>query len=211
MRAQNIGDQFLYGPALLVNPVTEPGAATRHLYLPKAAWFDFWSGRRMEGGKSIDAPVTIDTLVADGLLALSREVESIRDADDGVDEAVVARCESVTSECVAAEVVMLIAIDADLAHRTLVERSGGEWLHAETKAASLFECVVGDDKLTLSRHGCEPGTGARGRCAVETDSVARRCCGASRSWGRGSEPRERRFSTETRRRRDGPGVIGWRL
>ena len=62
VRAQNVGDQFLYGPALLVNPVTEPGASTRHLYLPKGGWFDFWSGRRVEGGKSIDAPVTIDRI-----------------------------------------------------------------------------------------------------------------------------------------------------
>ena len=62
VRAQNIGDQFLYGPGILVNPVTEPGATTRHLYLPKAQWYDFWSGKSLEGGKSIDAPVTIETL-----------------------------------------------------------------------------------------------------------------------------------------------------
>src|SRR5690242_9168784 len=35
-RARNIGDQFLFGPAILVHPVTEPQANTRHLYLPKA-------------------------------------------------------------------------------------------------------------------------------------------------------------------------------
>ena len=61
-RAQNIGDQFLYGPSILVNPVTEPGAATRHLYLPKAEWYDFWNGRRTPGGKAIDAAVTIDRI-----------------------------------------------------------------------------------------------------------------------------------------------------
>ena len=36
VRAQNIGDQFMYGPAFLVNPVTEPGATTRRLYLPQS-------------------------------------------------------------------------------------------------------------------------------------------------------------------------------
>jgi alpha-D-xyloside xylohydrolase len=61
-RAQNIGDQFLYGPSILVNPVTEPGTATRHLYLPKAQWFDFWNGKTVEGGQAIDAPVTIDRI-----------------------------------------------------------------------------------------------------------------------------------------------------
>ena len=61
-RALNIGDQFLFGPAVLVNPVTEPGATTRHLYLPKARWYDFWTGHVIEGGKSIDAPATLDRL-----------------------------------------------------------------------------------------------------------------------------------------------------
>ena len=62
VRAQNIGDQFLFGPSILVNPVTEPDATSRHLYLPKAQWYDFWSGRTTQGGKSIDAPVTLDQI-----------------------------------------------------------------------------------------------------------------------------------------------------
>ena len=61
-RAQNIGDQFLFGPAILVNPVTEPGATTRHLYQPKAKWYDFWTGHAIEGGKAIDAQATLDRL-----------------------------------------------------------------------------------------------------------------------------------------------------
>ncbi len=62
VRAQNIGDQFLFGPAILVNPVTEPGATMRHLYLPKTKWYDFWSGHAADGGKSVDAPATLDRL-----------------------------------------------------------------------------------------------------------------------------------------------------
>src|SRR5664279_849262 len=42
VRAQNIGDQFMFGPALLVNPVTETGATNRSVYLPKSKWYDFW-------------------------------------------------------------------------------------------------------------------------------------------------------------------------
>ena len=62
VRAQNIGDEFLYGPSILVVPVTEPGATSRHLYLPDARWFDFWSGKSIAGGKSIDVPVTIERI-----------------------------------------------------------------------------------------------------------------------------------------------------
>jgi alpha-D-xyloside xylohydrolase len=55
VRAQNIGDQFMYGPALLVNPVTEQGATSRHVYLPKAKWYDFWTGHAIDGGVTLNA------------------------------------------------------------------------------------------------------------------------------------------------------------
>ena len=61
-RAENIGDQFLFGPSILVSPVTEPAATTRHLYLPKAQWYDFWTGKVAEGGKAVDAPVALDRI-----------------------------------------------------------------------------------------------------------------------------------------------------
>ena len=49
-RALNVGDQFMFGPALLVNPVTEPGATSRRVYLPKSKWYDFWTGHEVDGG-----------------------------------------------------------------------------------------------------------------------------------------------------------------
>jgi len=54
-RAQDIGDQFMYGPAFLVNPVTEPAAATRPVYLPETKWYDFWTGATVDGGRMINA------------------------------------------------------------------------------------------------------------------------------------------------------------
>jgi len=62
VRAQNIGDQFLFGPAILVSPVTEPGATTRHLYLPKSTWYDFWTGDSLRGGRTVDAPAPLDSM-----------------------------------------------------------------------------------------------------------------------------------------------------
>jgi len=55
-RVWNISDQFLFGPSLLVNPVTEPGASSRHLYLPQGKWYNFWSGESVDGARAIDAP-----------------------------------------------------------------------------------------------------------------------------------------------------------
>jgi alpha-D-xyloside xylohydrolase len=54
-RALDVGDQFMFGPALLVSPVTEPAADTRRMYLPRASWYDFWTGRKQDGAKMMDA------------------------------------------------------------------------------------------------------------------------------------------------------------
>ena len=61
-RALDVGDQFMFGPALLVSPVTEPGADTRRMYLPKANWYDFWTGRKQDGAKMIDASSPLDRI-----------------------------------------------------------------------------------------------------------------------------------------------------
>jgi alpha-D-xyloside xylohydrolase len=61
-RALNIGDQFMFGPALLVNPVTEPSAVSRRMYLPKTKWYDFWTGREIDGGSMIDAAAPLDRM-----------------------------------------------------------------------------------------------------------------------------------------------------
>lgn len=61
-RAENIGDQFMYGPAFLVNPVTQPGISTRQVYLPKTRWYDFWTGTVREGGRFMDAITPLEQL-----------------------------------------------------------------------------------------------------------------------------------------------------
>ena len=56
------GDQFLWGRDMLVAPVVEQGATARSVYLPRGAWYDFWSGERLEGGREITRPVALETL-----------------------------------------------------------------------------------------------------------------------------------------------------
>ena len=62
VRAQNIGDQFMYGPSIMVNPVTQPGAVSRDVYLPEAKWYDFWTGHAIDGPKAIDASAPLDRI-----------------------------------------------------------------------------------------------------------------------------------------------------
>lgn len=54
-----IGDQYMFGPSLLVNPVYEYGARNRSLYLPAGAgWYQCYTGAFEQGGRYItaDAP-----------------------------------------------------------------------------------------------------------------------------------------------------------
>lgn len=55
----NIGDQYMFGPSLLINPVYNYKQRNRELYLPKCAgWYDLYSGKWYGGGQKItaDAP-----------------------------------------------------------------------------------------------------------------------------------------------------------
>jgi alpha-D-xyloside xylohydrolase len=60
--ARNIGDQFMFGPALLVIPVTDPGVDRRRVYLPNANWVNFWTGESQSGGKFLLAAAPLETL-----------------------------------------------------------------------------------------------------------------------------------------------------
>jgi alpha-D-xyloside xylohydrolase len=58
-----IGDQYLFGPSLLVSPVTSPGATRRPVYLPRGAgWYDLWTGAYAEGGRRLDAAAPYESI-----------------------------------------------------------------------------------------------------------------------------------------------------
>ncbi len=56
---ESIGDQYMFGPSLLVAPVYKYKARTREVYLPSTnGWYDLYSGKYFAGGQKIyaDAP-----------------------------------------------------------------------------------------------------------------------------------------------------------
>jgi alpha-D-xyloside xylohydrolase len=80
VRVRDIGDQFMFGPALLVNPVLQPDATHRTLYLPDApAWYDFWTGASTNGSREINADAPLDRIPlyvrAGSILPLGPEIE----------------------------------------------------------------------------------------------------------------------------------------
>jgi len=59
----NIGDEFMFGPALLVNPVLKANTTHRSVYLPASPkWYDFWTGATNPGGQEIEADAPLDRI-----------------------------------------------------------------------------------------------------------------------------------------------------
>jgi alpha-D-xyloside xylohydrolase len=59
-KVRNIDDEYMFGPAFLVAPVTEYKATSRPVYLPAGTgWYEFHTGRFHEGGATLqaDAPL----------------------------------------------------------------------------------------------------------------------------------------------------------
>jgi alpha-D-xyloside xylohydrolase len=58
-----IGDEYMFGPALLVAPVTEQGAQSRTVYLPAGTeWYNFWTNEKIGGGRTVHVSAPIDVI-----------------------------------------------------------------------------------------------------------------------------------------------------
>ena len=77
----NIGDEYMFGPAMLIAPVTDQGRTNRQVYLPAGTdWYNFWTNERLSGGQSITVNAPIDTIPifvrAGSILPLGEPVDS---------------------------------------------------------------------------------------------------------------------------------------
>jgi alpha-D-xyloside xylohydrolase len=86
----SIADQFMFGPAIMVNPVTKAGATSRSVYLPAGSkWIDFWTGKMYAGGQTIEAAAplrTIPLFVRGGsIIPLAPPMQSAMEKDDPIE------------------------------------------------------------------------------------------------------------------------------
>ena len=77
----DLRDEYMFGPAFLVAPVTEQGATSRKVYLPAGTdWYNYWTNERMKGGQAITVSAPIDTIPlfvrAGSIIPLGSSVES---------------------------------------------------------------------------------------------------------------------------------------
>ena len=56
----NITDEYMWGDAFLVAPVTKPGQKVKTVFLPKGIWFDFFTGERHFGNSNVQKKLTLE-------------------------------------------------------------------------------------------------------------------------------------------------------
>jgi alpha-D-xyloside xylohydrolase len=62
-KVADVGDEYMFGPAFLVAPVTEQGATSREVYLPAGCdWYNYWTNERLHGGQTVRVNAPIETL-----------------------------------------------------------------------------------------------------------------------------------------------------
>ncbi len=88
--ARAVSDQFLFGPSLLISPITTEGATRRNVYLPSGSdWIDFWTGKHVSGGQTIttDAPLDVIPIFAKAgsIVPYGPQVESAAGKPDPID------------------------------------------------------------------------------------------------------------------------------
>jgi alpha-glucosidase (family GH31 glycosyl hydrolase) len=59
----DITDEYMFGPSILVAPVTEQGQDEREVYLPEGnEWYDFWTNVKYQGGQTVKVPAPIERI-----------------------------------------------------------------------------------------------------------------------------------------------------
>ncbi len=87
----NIGNQFMFGPAFMVSPVTTAGAASRSVYLPAGTWHDFWTGATNTGaaGRTITASAPLSQIPlyvrAGSIVSMGQEIQYATQRSDTIE------------------------------------------------------------------------------------------------------------------------------
>jgi alpha-D-xyloside xylohydrolase len=88
-KVQSVGDQFMYGPAFMVSPVTTEGAVSRSVYFPGGQWYDFWTGQLRNGGNqmTINAPLSQIPLAmrAGSIVPMGPEIQYATERSDTIE------------------------------------------------------------------------------------------------------------------------------
>ena len=88
--AHGLDHQYMIGPWLLAAPIFNP-EGRRSIYLPEGLWYDFWTGRAVEGPRSltVDAPLAKMPLYVRAGAILPTMKPGLRIPEDPIDPLIV--------------------------------------------------------------------------------------------------------------------------
>jgi alpha-D-xyloside xylohydrolase len=63
-KARETADEYMFGPAFLVTPITTYGMRSRPVFLPatRGGWYDFWTGAVFASGQSVEVAAPYDEI-----------------------------------------------------------------------------------------------------------------------------------------------------
>lgn len=62
LTAWDIEDSYMFGPDLVVCPITEEGCTSRNVYLPEGEWINIHTGERMQGMKTVECNASLNII-----------------------------------------------------------------------------------------------------------------------------------------------------
>jgi alpha-D-xyloside xylohydrolase len=157
-RAHSIGDQYLFGPALLVSPISAYQQRARPVYLPARdplsgdSWYDFWTGQAAGAGTVVDAAAPYDAIPvhvrAGSILPLGPELQFAAEKP--------------------ADPITLMVYEGKDGHFTLYEDDGTSYQYERGQSARIpIAWNQATRTLTIgAREGAFPGMLARRRFAI---------------------------------------------
>jgi len=144
-KVAEIGDEYMFGPALLVAPVTEQGATSRQVYLPAGAdWYNYWTNERLKGGQTITVAAPIETLPifvrAGSIVPLGATVESTHEKQavekirvyPGADARFTLFSDDGTSYAYESGAGTVTELHWDDAHKKLTHKGAAAWSGADS-------------------------------------------------------------------------------
>lgn len=133
-KVANIGDEYMFGPAFLVAPVTEQAQTEKEVYLPAGAdWYNFWTNEKFAGGQTIKVAAPIDQIPvfvkAGSIIPIGADIQS-----------------TATKQSIA-NIKVYPGADADF---TLYDDDGVSWDYEKGKGGSVTKLHWNNSSKALS-------------------------------------------------------------
>lgn len=133
----SIRDQFMWGAAILINPVLQKGAKEIQLYVPKGRWYDFFTGSKLDSkGEWSFFPIARDkvTILARG----GHVIPTIKNAS------------ATTYESRSNPLHLMVALDGDMKAEGSLYWDDGESRDSVAKDFVLVNFTAANDRLKIS-------------------------------------------------------------